>query len=260
MNIQRLTKKGNHYFIDEKTKVVFGTRTHSFCTKTDLHNTMEFSHGMTFGASGEHRDHRSGGMIHRDLYQQFYDIFIGKLGEIAFYNAHKNHPAVMSISDIDYDRYGLGIWDNTDFILNQQYHIAVKTTKHFGNLLLLEAKDWKIKGEDALYIPNIKNNVPSSGRYDRLYFCRVKVNIEKLIPPNSINAPSNINHFKVMIPRIQTNLEIVGYILNKQLKFIMENDFLLPQGALLNGRTVMDADNYYLQSVFFKEIQTATII
>ena len=42
--------------------------------------------------------------------------------------------------------------------------------------------------------------------------------------------------------------DIPGYITLDDLKYIIQNDYVIPQGAMLNGRTRMDATNYYVQS------------
>lgn len=54
-------------------------------TDNDLKKCLEFCWYMTYGASGEHRDHRTGGEKRRNKNEIFQDIFIGKMGEIAFY-------------------------------------------------------------------------------------------------------------------------------------------------------------------------------
>ena len=35
---------------------------------------------------------------------------------------------------------------------------------------------------------------------------------------------------------------------------MIEEEYILPQNSILNGKTKMDATNYYLQSGFFREI------
>ena len=51
------------------------------------------------------------------------------------------------------------------------------------------------------------------------------------------------------------SLEVVGYISNEDLVKIIEEDYTLPQNSTLNGRTKMDASNYYIQSGFFRKIK-----
>lgn len=38
-----------------------------------------------------------------------------------------------------------------------------------------------------------------------------------------------------------------GFITRDELRFIIQNKFILPQNSLLNGKTRMDAENYYVQ-------------
>lgn len=42
--------------------------------------------------------------------------------------------------------------------------------------------------------------------------------------------------------------DIPGFVTLEELKYIIQNRFILPQGAMLNGKTSMDAENYYVQS------------
>ncbi|MGL5901514.1 MAG: hypothetical protein ACRCZO_02420, partial [Cetobacterium sp.] len=43
--------------------------------------------------------------------------------------------------------------------------------------------------------------------------------------------------------------EMTGYITNNDLKEIINNEYILPKGACLNTeKTVMDAENFYVQS------------
>lgn len=47
----------------------------------DVSECLDFAYGMTFGGSGAHRDHRSGGQAHRHLGEIFINTFQGKLAE-----------------------------------------------------------------------------------------------------------------------------------------------------------------------------------
>lgn len=52
---------------------------------------------------------------------------------------------------------------------------------------------------------------------------------------------------------VSVSLEVVGYISNEDLVKIIEEDYTLPQNSILNGRTKMDASNYYIQSGFLEK-------
>lgn len=256
MNFKKLTQIDNNYEIN--SKLSFGNGSHVECYQNDLEQAFLFSWNMTFGAEGEHRSFRSGGQLIRNDLQKFCDVFIGKLGEVAFFNIFKKRKLVDQITNIDYECYGLGKWDSSDFIINNQYHIAVKTTKHFGNLLLLEEKDWTVANGRAIYLPNQK--AESKGIYDFLFFSRVKTNIHMLLKDPDFSKTTEINDlknifFNQIIHTISVDLEVVGYVLNTDLVRIIEEEYILPQNSTLNKRTRMDASNYYLQSGFFKKIK-----
>lgn len=112
-----------------------------------VRRVFEFAYSMTFGAVGEHRDHRTGGSLQRKNGEIFANTFQGKLAECAACNLfYKLDPSVMP----DFTIAKLGVWDSVDVIVNHK-KIAVKSTKSFGNLLLLEQHDWDENGD---YIPN----------------------------------------------------------------------------------------------------------
>lgn len=256
MTFRKLTESNNNY--EFNSKIPFGNRTIVECSTHDLEKAFLFSWNMTFGATGEHRSYRSGGQLIRNNIQKFCDVFIGKLGELAFFNVSKKRKKVNKITEIDYDCYGLGKWDSSDFIINDQYHVAIKTTKHFGNLLLLEEKDWIVRSGRAIYLPN--QNSESKGVYDFLFFSRVKTDIHDLMKQENFSKDTDINDLKLIffnqiMKAVSVSLELVGYVSNEDLVKIIEEDYILPQNSLLNGKTRMDASNYYIQSGSFKEIK-----
>lgn len=93
---------------------------------------------MSFGGNGEHRNHRTGGTHQRKKGEIFANAFQGKLAECAIYNQFYNE---LDITEPDFETYGLGEWDDADFYIND-FKISIKSTKSFGNLLLLETRDW----------------------------------------------------------------------------------------------------------------------
>jgi hypothetical protein len=256
MTFRKLTESNNNYEVN--SKVPFGHGTKAEFSTHDLEKAFLFSWNMTFGAIGEHRSHRSGGQLIRNNLQKFCDVFIGKLGEVAFFNLSKKRKKVHKITEVDYECYQLGKWDSSDFIINYQYHIAIKTTKHYGNLLLLEEKDWIVRDGKAIYLPN--QNSESKGIYDFLFFSRVKTDIHDLIKQEDFSKDIDINDlksyfFNQIMKAVSVSLEVVGYISNEDLVKIIEEDYTLPQNSILNGRTKMDASNYYIQSGFFRKIK-----
>lgn len=223
--------------------------------KDDVRKCLQFCFDMTYGNNGEHRNHRSGGNKRRNLKEIFQDVFIGKMGEIAFYFWCKNRGKV-EISEVDFDCFDLGKWDSSDFIIkkkneNKIFKVAVKTTKEFGNLLLLEMKDWKVIGEEAIYIPNTLKD-KDDGFYHYLVFCRVKTNLSVLLKQcDSIDQTSLSSLAESLMTCLE--LQVVGCISNKDLVYIINSrEYEIYKGNKLNSRTIMDADNYYIQSAAFR--------
>lgn len=235
------------------------TQNLSINNSEQLTQILEFSWDMTYGAKGEHRSTRTGGKISRKNLHKFGDVMIGKLGELTFYNIFRQRPLVKEISPIDFECYGLTRWDNADFVIqniyNEIYQIAVKTTKHIGNLLLLETDDWFIQDGKAIYLPNQQSD--NKGFFDYLFFARVKSDINLLIQNDiydNYNDTELKNYFFENIKKMHISSEIVGYISNKDLVHIIENHHILPQESLF-GSIIMDASNYYVQSGCLRQVK-----
>ena len=95
---------------------------------------MSFAYGES-----KHRECRSGGNKKRKNGEIFANTFQGKLAEFALYQIFEQNNINVEYPDLEvYDR---GVWDIYDLKVNDNL-IAVKSTKAYGNLLLLETKDW----------------------------------------------------------------------------------------------------------------------
>ena len=241
--MNKLRKEGNSYFIEYRknfeSNLVFKNST--------IERVFNFSYAMTFGNDGEHRDHRTGGILNRKKGQIFINTFQGKLAELAIYNEFYtlNIDAYNRLSPPDFDVYELGDWDDSDIILDN-LKFSVKSTKHYGNLLLLEKRDWNTGGE---YIPNI--NSKKNYLYDFFILVRIKPDGEKMMKDNKIlysNDSIKKEHLQDIINASKWEYDLPGYITRENLKEIINNNFTLPQHTLLNGKIPMDADNYYVQS------------
>lgn len=224
---------------------VYVTKKKAFYTLGIFHyqticNTFDFAYKMSFGNDGEHRDHRSGGKHIRKNGEIFANTFQGKLSEFAVYNQlYKNYE----LKKPDMSTYGLGEWDDCDTTING-IKGTIKSTKCFGNLLLLETKDWN---DSAEYIPNIGKG---SASYDIFILVRIDPNCEYLL--RKINALysqklSNDLLKSIILPQ-KWRYDIPGFVTKEELKYAIDNKYIIKQGQLLNGRTKMDADNYYIQS------------
>ncbi len=239
--MNKLRQDGNKYFIESRKSFQSGNL---FKDET-IDKVFEFAYAMTFG-DGEHRDHRTGGTMNRKKGQIFINTFQGKLSELGVYNTFykNNNEAYNKLSKPDFEVYGLGEWDDSDIKLNE-IKISVKSTKFYGNLLLLETKDWNEKGE---YLPNL--NTDKNCLYNYFILVRIKPDGEKMMSNNRLLYSNNIDKDKLhsLVKSENWEYDIAGYITNDDLIFLINNNFVLPQQSLLNGKIPMDAENYYIQS------------
>lgn len=217
MNFKKLDKKNNSYFINSKKPF---TSTY-FLSYENTTKAKEFAKKMTYEKKGEHRKYRSGGSHVRSDREIYLNTLAGKISEFALFE-YLNKKEIL-VEEPDVETYALGVWDTFDFqIFNK--HLSVKSTKHFGNLILLETKDWS---EDGKYLPNIdKDNYI----YDFHILIRTKPNNDRW------------------------EFDIPGFITNQDLKEVIKQKLILPKSSLLNGKVRMDAENYYIQSGELRKI------
>jgi len=209
-----------------------------------IDEVFDFAYGMSFGEKGHHRSYRSGGISRRKNGQIFADTFQGKLAEFALFN-------ILNINDIKVDRpdndyYGVGIWDDSDFNYKNN-KISVKSTKSFGQLLLLEAADWT---KDGLYIPNLGTG---NEYYDYFVLVRLDPFITNLMYKNRIYFSSYIEKSKLreLILHEEFTYDIPGCMTRKTLAWLIKNNYLIKQGGYINNdfkNNKLDADNYYIQA------------
>ena len=213
-----------------------------------IQKVFDFAYDMSFGEKGKHRSSRSGGSHTRKNGEIFANTFQGKIAECAacnfFYQFDKTvYP--------DFSTHDLGVWDTVDLTVMGK-EIAVKSTKQFGQLLLLETQDWNKHGE---YIPNIDTG---SSHYDALMLIRLKPSCEDLLKGRRLlySDVSDKNELRDIVFSQRWEYDFVGYITNDDLRYIINQRYILPKGSLLNGKTPMDAENYYVQSGSLRDMST----
>lgn len=195
---------------------------------------FDFAYAMTFGNIGEHRSHRSGGTHCRRNGEIFANTFQGKLCEFAIFSKLKSTHI---INKPDTNVFGLGTWDSYDFIVDD-YKVSIKSTKSFGQLLLLEKKDWTESGE---YIPNENES------YDFTFVVRLKNDPENIMKKARVFY-SDDESKEVLWNLFKCNcweFDIPGYLTKEELVYLINKKYIINKGELLNGKTRMDADNYY---------------
>ena len=199
-----------------------------------IKKSFEFAYSMTFGSKGQHRSYRSGGRHRRKNGEIFANTFQGKLCEFAVYQTlNESHD----INEPDLEVYELGKWDKYDFKIDNLI-TSIKSTKYFGQLLLLETKDWTL---DAEYIPN------NNEHYDITIMVRLEDEIEQTMKRNRLYYSQMCDKTKLWDKFKNNNwaFDIPGYLTHDDLKYLINNKFIINRGDLLNGRTRMDAQNYY---------------
>lgn len=125
----------------------------------EITRCVDFANRMVWG-EGYHRGKRSGGIKERSEKEKFVNTLQGKMTESALHKYLQGYH--LDTSGVDFSVFGKGKWDTVDLACNNN-KIAVKSTKYFGQLLLLETKDWDENG-------NLKYQVISLMRiYNILY-------------------------------------------------------------------------------------------
>lgn len=209
--------------------------------KESIEKCFDFAWGMTFGKEGEHRDHRTGGSKKRRNGEIFINTFQGKLAELGIYNVFSSVKKKLERPDFNF--YGLGEWDDVDIEYDDKF-FSIKSTKFYGNLLLLESKDWDDNGR---YIPN---KGIAHEQYDFFVLVRISPDGESIMKRNKLLYCDGLEkeELKKIIISETWKYDIVGYITGNHLIEIIKNKLILPKGSTLNQKTKMDAENYYVQA------------
>jgi len=238
--------EGNSYTVRQKVKF------HELATfkSTTILSVFQFSFDMTFGAKGEHRHSRSGGSIYRDNLEIFANTFQGKLSEFAVANLFYKHP---DFKPPDLGTHALGYWEDVDFLIGDKV-IAVKSTKSYGNLLLLEKADWDAQGN---YLPSSRN----PRVYTHLLLVRIKPDVDELRMPlnDSIYEQDIAESLKSQFLNQKWAYDIPGFITHDDLGRIVNSKNVIPRGARLNNSVTMDADNFYVQAGDLRRINSLVI-
>ncbi|MCP2028063.1 hypothetical protein L1276_003231 [Flavobacterium sp. HSC-32F16] len=226
----KLDKKNNIYFITLKKNFEAKEVNAAF-----VKQAFDFAYEMVYG-EGFHRIKRSGGHLNRTNAEIFQNTFQGKLAEIVLYENLKLQNIEVEVPD--FSIHGKGVWDETDLKANGK-SICVKSAAFFSNLLLLETKDWNPEGK---YIPNLDNS--NIDTYDFFVLVRIKPDIKFILK----SIPQNKENLWQEIENAVWFCDIPGCCSLKTIRHIIKNQYVIPKNALLNGKTKMDAENYYIQS------------
>ena len=240
----RLRQEGNVFYFTQRKQF----HQDGVLKPATVQTVFEFAYGMTFGDEGRHRDHRSGGTHARKNGEIFANTFQGKIAECAACNYFFRFDK--SITP-DFSKFKLGKWDSGDLSVCGN-EIAIKSTKNYGQLLLLEESDWDQNGE---YIPGKEDNNSS---YNYVVMIRLKSSCEDLLKRNKLlySSSAQKTDLEKLILSQKWEYELTGFITKADLKFIIGERYILPKDSILNETTEMDADNYYVQVADLREMTT----
>lgn len=236
-NMNKLSQDGNSYYITHKSEWSSSIQ----FSETDIKDIFGFAYNMSFGGQGKHRNHRSGGQENRKNGQIFINTFQGKLAELAIFKSLQELGIKTKAPNLE--AWPLGKWDIVDFDINEK-KIAVKSTKFYGNLMLLETKDWD---KNANYKPNLDK---ASSKYDIFVLVRIKPDGESILRKNGMLYSNKVGraNLEELILSESWASDIPGFVTLEDVLYAIKHDFIIPQNALLNGKTGMDAENFYIQS------------
>lgn len=234
--------EGNNYFVQKKKPFV----AYSMMLQNDVKDCFDFAYDMSYAKKGAHRDSRSGGQEHRTMGQIFINTFQGKMAEFALYRYLQKYNIEANMPDLA--KFKLGKWDSFDLVC-QDKHLSVKSTKSYGDLLLLETKDWNNKGE---YVPNLPSG---NAKYHYTVLVRFKPDGESLLKQKHLlyqkedEISNNIRQILIdTIYKEKWIYDFPGFIYHSELVKLINERRIIPQNAMLNGGTKMDAENYYFQT------------
>lgn len=239
---RRLQKHNNAYYIIEKRPFI---RRGKLKPET-IETVFNFAYEMAF--TDKHRNTRSGGSKGRTNGEIFANTFQGKIAECAACNFFFQYD---QSAVPDFGAYEKGVWDSVDITVCGK-QIAVKSTKHFGQLILLETKDWDIYGR---YIPNIG---VSTCAYDYLMLVRITPSCEDLLRKERLLYSNQIDRSRLqqICCSQKWEYDYAGYITRDDLIHIIRNGYVLPKNSLLNGKTAMDAENFYVHAADLRNIES----
>lgn len=218
----------------------------------DVQQSYNFAYDMA--SVNKHREYRTGGTHHRRKMEVFVSAFCGKLSEFAVHDYLTQQGICVEPPDLEI--YERGTWDSEDLVLYQNYNeelirctATIKSTKSFGNLLLLEKEDWD---SEATYIP-------SEEQYDIFILVRTNMDLEKVLKRQKMLYTDDIKE-SALVSAIQEAakdgflFDIPGYLYRSDLVKVIRARQVIRKDQMLNGRTKMDADNYYVQAGNMRDI------
>lgn len=198
---------------------------------------LEFASEMAYG-KGHHKPQAFGGTTHsRKSSEIFVNTFQGKIAELAVYNQLSNFGFKPDKAP-EFEIWGKGKWEDCDFTLkNETIRCSVKSTKFFGNLLLLEKDRYNENG----HFLETEDLIPKP--YDFTFL--VRVSGIRNCDPKSYSETNSIE------------TEVVGFLTNEKFLEIISQNQILKKGTLLGIPLIVD--NYYILAKDLEPIKSFKI-
>ena len=209
---------------------------------SDFKNVFLFAYEMILG-KGYHRNNRSGGSFKRNVNILLTNVIEGKLGEVCVYREFLKNGIDIGYPDMSV--MGVNKWDNSD-INYKNIKMSVKTSKSYARMMLLEENDYLISkyNNKVLYRPN-KDVV------DVFIFVRIKSTIIQVLEKMG-DISCDDNYIRTVYKKSVIRFDQPCYVNNKDISNVIEHNMILPRGVFLNGKTRVDANNYY---IFVKDMK-----
>ena len=220
-------------------------------SKESVNLSLDFAYKMAVGKF--HRETRSGGTEKRTPMKIFLDAASGKLGEFAVKNFLINYGDGWTFSEPDISVYKRGVWDKGDGIISKEgssisLNVAIKSIKHFSNLMLLETKDWKTDLNGAFYIPSSKDIEPEYP--DLVILVKIKETPRSIFEYSGEIERENPTQKDLELLKSKTyKYDVCGAITNEELAFLIDNKYIVLRGSVLVSKKMptFDAENFYAQ-------------
>jgi len=225
MGNEKINIKYGKLYIESRCK-------RAFCKNTEL-SLIQFKQCLYFAKRiydpqdkvAQNAISFAGGSM-RDKGTVFKNTLQGKIAEFGFYNYFKER---VSIPSPQMDLWELGKWEDTDFMVtvnDKKYNISLKSTKNYGNLLMLECARYDEKGH---YLEGA--NGEKSIKHDFVFLARVK-GVDSIKPDDYMD-----NKYS------EIEIEISGYITINMFQEKIKHDGYIPKGTLI-GKEPLQVDNY----------------
>ena len=194
---------------------------------------LHFASEMAYGA-GYHKSQSFGSQnYNRATDEIFINTFQGKLAELAVYNELLN-LGIRPDNPPEFDIWGKGKWEDCDFTLNNgTIRASVKSTKWFGNLLLLEKNKYNEKGE---FLETFESQPQI---YDFTFMVRIS-GVKSAKP-------------EIYLENNEIDVEVTGFMSHSKFLQVIKEKQIISKGIILGKPLIVD--NYYIFAQDLTEIK-----